>query len=152
MITPIQPINILLVEDNPGDVELTEDALRRSKVVTKVSVVGDGEDAIEFLRARSTGKPEPLPDLVLLDLNLPRKDGMEVLKEIREDPELKHTPVVVLTTSEAERDILASYRLGANCFISKPVDLNEFRKVVESIDDFWFTIVKLPSKGDGRWS
>jgi two-component system response regulator len=139
------PINILLVEDNPGDVELTEDALRRSKVATKVSVVTDGEDAMDYLRQQSAYEEETMPDLVLLDLNLPRKDGMEVLREMKEDPNLRHIPVVVLTTSEAERDILASYELGANCFISKPVDLTEFRKVVESIDDFWFTIVKLPS-------
>ncbi|HVL52457.1 MAG TPA: response regulator [Actinomycetota bacterium] len=142
MIQAYRPINILLVEDNPGDVELTEDALRRSKVTTKVAVVNDGEDALEYLNSRDDGS---MPDLVLLDLNLPKKDGMEVLKEMRGDPNLKHIPVVVLTTSEAERDILASYQLGANCFISKPVDLNEFRKVVESIDDFWFTIVKLPN-------
>jgi chemotaxis family two-component system response regulator Rcp1 len=140
-----RPINILLVEDNPGDVELTEDALRRSKVTTRVSVVNDGEDAMEYLRRQSSYQDESIPDLVLLDLNLPKKDGMEVLKEMREDPCLRHIPVVILTTSEAERDILASYKLGANCFISKPVDLNEFRKVVESIDDFWFTIVKLPN-------
>jgi len=142
MIQTYRPINILLVEDNPGDVELTEDALRRSKVTTKVAVVNDGEDALVYLNSRDDGS---MPDLVLLDLNLPKKDGMEVLKEMRGDPNLKHIPVVVLTTSEAERDILASYQLGANCFISKPVDLNEFRKVVESIDDFWFTIVKLPN-------
>jgi chemotaxis family two-component system response regulator Rcp1 len=140
-----RPINILLVEDNPGDVELTEDALRRSKVATKVSVVTDGEDAMDYLRQQSAYQEETMPDLVLLDLNLPRKDGMEVLREMKDDPNLRHIPVVVLTTSEAERDILASYELGANCFISKPVDLTEFRKVVESIDDFWFTIVKLPS-------
>jgi two-component system, chemotaxis family, response regulator Rcp1 len=140
-----RPINILLVEDNPGDVELTEDALRRSKVATRVSVVTDGEDAMDYLRRQSSYQDETMPDLVLLDLNLPRKDGMEVLKEMKDDRTLRHIPVVVLTTSEAERDILASYELGANCFISKPVDLTEFRKVVESIDDFWFTIVKLPS-------
>lgn len=141
---PFRPINILLVEDNPGDVELTQDALRRSKVATRVAVVTDGEDAMDYLRRSLGNEEEATPDLVLLDLNLPKKDGMEVLKEMKEDPNLKHIPVVILTTSEAERDILASYRLGANCFISKPVDLTEFRKVVESIDDFWFTIVKLP--------
>jgi two-component system, chemotaxis family, response regulator Rcp1 len=147
---PFRPINILLVEDNPGDVELTEDALRRSKVATRVSVVNDGDDAMEYLRRQSSYRDECIPDLVLLDLNLPKKDGMEVLKEMREDEGLKHIPVVILTTSEAERDILASYKLGANCFISKPVDLNEFRKVVESIDDFWFTIVKLPNHSANR--
>ena len=143
MAPPFRPINILLVEDNPGDVELTQDALRRSKVATRVAVVTDGEQAMDYLQ-RGGSEDEATPDLVLLDLNLPKKDGMEVLKEMKEDPNLKHIPVVILTTSEAERDILASYRLGANCFISKPVDLTEFRKVVESIDDFWFTIVKLP--------
>lgn len=143
MIMPLHSINILLVEDNPGDVELTQDALLRSKVATNVDVVADGEDAMEYLRRRPNGAA---PDLVLLDLNLPKKDGMEVLREMREDSNLRYIPVVVLTTSEAERDILESYELGANCFISKPVDLNEFRKVVESIDDFWFTIVKLPPR------
>lgn len=146
MIPLLRPIGILLVEDNPGDVELTEDALRRSKMATEISVMTDGEDAMAFLRQRCDPAGEPLPDLVLLDLNLPKKDGMEVLREIRQDPELKHIPIVILTTSEAEKDILTSYQLGANCFISKPVDLNEFRKVVESIDDFWFTIVKLPAR------
>jgi two-component system, chemotaxis family, response regulator Rcp1 len=141
---PFRPINILLVEDNPGDIELTQDALRRSKVATRVAVVTDGEDAMDYLRRSIGNEEEATPDLVLLDLNLPKKDGMEVLKEMKDDPNLKHIPVVILTTSEAERDILASYRLGANCFIRKPVDLTEFRKVVESIDDFWFTIVKLP--------
>lgn len=143
MMAPFSPIDILLVEDNPGDVELTQDALRRSKVATRVAVVNDGEDAMAYLQT-SGGDGQPTPDLVLLDLNLPRKDGMEVLREMKEDPKLRHIPVVILTTSEAERDILLSYRLGANCFISKPVDLDEFRKVVETIDDFWFTIVKLP--------
>lgn len=143
MMAPFSPIDILLVEDNPGDVELTQDALRRSKVATRVAVVNDGEDAMQYLQT-SGGDGQPTPDLVLLDLNLPRKDGMEVLREMKEDPKLRHIPVVILTTSEAERDILLSYRLGANCFISKPVDLDEFRKVVETIDDFWFTIVKLP--------
>ena len=140
-----RPIKILLVEDNPGDVELTQDALLKSKVVTEVAVVGDGEEAMEYLRRQGRYAEELPPDLVLLDLNLPKKDGLEVLKELREATDLKHIPVVVLTTSEAERDILASYQLGANCFISKPVDLTQFRIVVESIDDFWFTIVKLPS-------
>lgn len=146
MIPLLRPISILLVEDNPGDVELTEDALRRSKMATEVSVMTDGEDAMAYLRQQCGHGDETFPDLILLDLNLPKKDGMEVLKEVRQDPALKHIPVVILTTSEAEKDILTSYQLGANCFISKPVDLNEFRKVVESIDDFWFTIVKLPAR------
>ena len=145
MMFDFRPIKILLVEDNPGDVELTQDALLKSKVVTEVAVVGDGEEAMEYLRRQGRYAEELPPDLVLLDLNLPKKDGLEVLKELREATDLKHIPVVVLTTSEAERDILASYQLGANCFISKPVDLTQFRIVVESIDDFWFTIVKLPS-------
>lgn len=134
------PIEILLVEDNPADVRLTQEALREGKVKNNLSVARDGEEALAFLRRDGATRP----DLILLDLNLPRRDGREVLKEIKADPDLRRIPVVVLTTSEAEVDILKSYELHANCYITKPVDLEQFITVVKSIDDFWLTIVKLP--------
>lgn len=134
------PIEILLVEDNPADVRLTQEALREGKVKNNLSVARDGEEALAFLRREGQARP----DLILLDLNLPRRDGREVLKEIKADPELRRIPVVVLTTSSAEVDILKSYELHANCYITKPVDLDQFITVVKSIDDFWLTIVKLP--------
>jgi len=134
------PIEILLVEDNPADVRLTQEALREGKVKNNLSVARDGEEALAFLRRYDA----PRPDLILLDLNLPRRDGREVLKEIKDDPQLRMIPVVVLTTSAAESDILKSYSLHANCYITKPVDLDQFITVVKSIDDFWLTIVRLP--------
>jgi chemotaxis family two-component system response regulator Rcp1 len=134
------PIEILLVEDNPADVRLTQEALREGKVKNNLSVARDGEEALAFLRREGA----PRPDLILLDLNLPRRDGREVLKEIKDDPQLRMIPVVVLTTSAAEGDILKSYSLHANCYITKPVDLDQFITVVKSIDDFWLTIVRLP--------
>jgi len=134
------PIEILLVEDNPADVRLTQEALREGKVKNNLSVARDGEEALAFLRREGA----PRPDLILLDLNLPRRDGREVLKEIKDDPQLRMIPVVVLTTSAAESDILKSYSLHANCYITKPVDLDQFITVVKSIDDFWLTIVRLP--------
>jgi len=134
------PIEILLVEDNPADVRLTREALREGKVRNNLSVARDGEEALAFLRREG----EVRPDLILLDLNLPRRDGREVLKEIKTDPRLMSIPVVVLTTSAAEADIVKSYALHANCYITKPVDLEQFITVVKSIDDFWLTIVKLP--------
>ncbi len=133
-------IEILLVEDNPGDVRLTIEALRDSKVRNNLQVAVDGVDALRRLRARDA----PRPDLILLDLNLPKKDGREVLAEIKADPALKTIPVVILTTSRAEQDVLRSYELQANCYISKPVDLEQFMTVVKSIEDFWLTIVTLP--------
>lgn len=139
-----RPIEILLVEDNPGDVDLTKEALGEGKVVNNLHVVEDGIEALAFLRRQGTYAGSALPDLILLDLNLPRKDGREVLAEIKEDPELKLIPVVVLTTSEAERDVLKAYSLHANCYITKPVDLNQFIDVVKAIEDFWFAVVKLP--------
>lgn len=141
-----KPIEILLVEDNPADVRLTEEALREGKVRNNLHVARDGVEAIEFLRGRGKFAGAVRPDLVLLDLNLPRKDGREVLAEIKEDPELCAIPVVVLTTSSAEADILKSYKLHANCYITKPVDLEQFVVVVKSIDDFWLTVVRLPSE------
>jgi chemotaxis family two-component system response regulator Rcp1 len=136
-----RPIEILLVEDNPGDADIAREGLEDSKVSNKLHVVADGEEAIAFLR--QTGKYEqvPRPDLILLDLNLPRKDGREVLAEVKFDNELKHIPVVVLTSSEKEEDILRSYQLHANCYITKPLKFTEFVKVVKSIESFWFSIV-----------
>jgi chemotaxis family two-component system response regulator Rcp1 len=137
-------IEILLVEDNPGDVRLTQEALREGKVKNRLHVARDGVEAIEFLRRQGKHADAQRPDLVLLDLNLPRKDGRQVLAEIKNDPELKTLPVVVLTTSSAEADILRTYSLHANCYIQKPVDLDQFVSVVRSIDDFWLTVVRLP--------
>ena len=135
-----RPVHILLVEDNEGDVRLTREALREAKVRNELHVVNDGVEAIEYLATATR-----LPDLILLDLNLPRKDGREVLAEIRADERVSHIPVVVLTTSSAEEDVLRSYKLRANCYITKPVDLTEFMKVIHTIDDFWLQIVQLPS-------
>jgi CheY-like chemotaxis protein len=133
-----------LVEDNPGDVRLTVEALKESKVRNNMSVVCDGAEAIAFLRRQGAHKKAPRPDIILLDLNLPKKDGREVLAEIKQDPDFKRIPVVILTTSKAEEDILRTYNLHANCYITKPVNLNQFMLVVKAIEDFWFMIVKLP--------
>src|SRR5688500_14333698 len=132
-----QPINILLVEDNPGDVRLTVEALKEGKVHNHLSVVSDGVEALAFLRNQGPYTDAPRPDLMLLDLNLPKKDGREVLAEIKDDPNLRRIPVVVLTTSEAEADVLKSYALHANCYITKPVDLEQFIDVIGTIEDFW---------------
>ncbi|MHB1048165.1 MAG: response regulator [Thermoanaerobaculia bacterium] len=139
------PIEILLVEDNPADVRLTREALKDAKVLNNLSVVMDGEEAMAFLRRQGRHAEAPRPDLILLDLNLPRKDGREVLAEVKEDESLRSIPVVILTTSKSEADILRSYDLHANCYISKPVGLEEFLRVVESIEDFWLSVVRLPS-------
>lgn len=141
-----QPIEVLLVEDNPGDVRLTREALRDGKVHNNLSVVPDGVEALAFLRREGKYADVPRPDVILLDLNLPKKDGREVLEDIKADPALRRIPVVVLTSSEAERDIAQAYALHANCYITKPVDLDQFITVVKSIEDFWFTIVKLPAE------
>ena len=143
----MKPIEILLVEDNPADVRLTQEALREGKVRNNLHVARDGEEALAFLRRQGKYADSPRPDLVLLDLNLPRRDGREVLGDIKDDAELKTIPVVVLTTSSAETDILRSYSLHANCYITKPVDLDQFVTVVKSIDDFWLTVVRLPKEG-----
>src|SRR5215469_11570930 len=140
-----RPIEILLVEDNPGDVRLTVEALRESKVRNNLQVATDGVQALAYLRHEGQYAGAVRPDLVLLDLNLPRKDGREVLAEIKADSELKTIPVVVLTTSSAEQDVLRIYELQANCYITKPVDLEQFITVVRSIQDFWVTIVTLPN-------
>lgn len=139
-----KPIDILLVEDSDADIRLTIEALKESKVSNRLHIVRDGEEAMEFLRRRGEYADAPFPDLILLDLNLPRKDGREVLAEIKSDHELKQIPVVILTTSKAEEDVLKAYRLHANCYVTKPVDLEQFITVVKSIEDFWFTVVKLP--------
>lgn len=144
----VQPIEILLVEDNPGDVDLTREALESGKIKNLLHVAVNGEEAMAFLRHKGKYTHAPRPDLVLLDLNLPRMDGREVLAEIKSDDNLKRIPVVVLTSSKAEEDILKTYNLHANCYITKPIDLLQFLKVVHFIEDFWFTIVKLPPKED----
>jgi chemotaxis family two-component system response regulator Rcp1 len=142
----LRPIEILLVEDSPGDVRLTREALRDAKVSNNLHVVRDGVEALAFLRRQGDQFAEcPRPDLILLDLNLPRKSGHEVLEEIKADGALRRIPVVILTTSQAEQDVLRTYDLHANCYITKPVDLDQFIAVVRSIEDFWLTIVRLPS-------
>ena len=140
------PIEILLVEDNPGDVRLTLEALKESKVHNNISVVTDGVEALAFLRQENKFSNSPCPDIVLLDLNLPKKTGIEVLTEIKNDKNLKHIPVVILTTSKDEEDILKTYTQHANAYVTKPVDFDKFLHVVKSIEDFWLNIVKLPHK------
>jgi CheY-like chemotaxis protein len=142
----LKPIEILLVEDNVGDVRLTQEALKESRLIVKLTVARDGMEAMEFLRGASGHMSTSSPDLILLDLNLPRKDGREVLQEIKNDADLKRIPVVVLTTSAAESDILATYGFHANCYITKPVDMDQFIKIVQMLEEFWFTIVKLPPR------
>ncbi|HEY3116608.1 MAG TPA: response regulator [Chloroflexota bacterium] len=139
-----RPVEILLVEDNPGDVRLTTEGLKEGKIRNHLNVVADGVEAMAYLRREGKYTGSPRPDLILLDLNLPRKDGREVLAEIKADDVLRRIPVVVLTTSSAEQDIIASYNLSANCYVTKPVDFTTFVEVVKSIEDFWFTIVRLP--------
>jgi CheY-like chemotaxis protein len=140
-----ESIDILLVEDNEGDARLAKEAMRDSKISNTLHHVGDGEEAMEFLYQKGKHADAPRPDLILLDLNLPRKDGRAVLEEVKTDENLKRIPVVILTTSSDEQDILRSYNLHANCYITKPIDLTQFLKVVQSIEDFWLTIVKLPN-------
>ncbi|MFB3889527.1 MAG: response regulator [Candidatus Bathyarchaeia archaeon] len=139
-------VDILLVEDNPGDVRLTKEALRDAKVLNEVYVARDGVEAMDFLHKANSFSKVPSPDLILLDLNLPRKDGREVLAEIKEDPTLKRIPVVILTTSKAEDDVFKTYNLHANAYITKPVDLNRFIEIMQTLKEFWFEIVSLPSK------
>ena len=139
-----RPANFLLVEDNPGDVRLTQEALKSHKVQNNLHVVTDGEEAMAFLRKQGKYKDAPRPDIILLDLNLPKKDGREVLAEIKSDQNLKTIPVVIISSSEAEQDIIKSYDLNANCYVTKPVNFDQFIKAVQSINEFWLTIVKLP--------
>lgn len=142
----VKIIDILVVEDNAGDARLIREVLNDNKLYSTLYMVKDGVEALEFLHNKGKYKTAPKPDLIILDLNLPRKDGREVLAEIKSDENLKHIPIVIMTISQAEEDILKSYNLHANCFITKPIDLNQFIKVVKSIEDFWFSIVKLPPK------
>lgn len=141
--TPAVPIEILLVEDNPGDIRLTREALKDAKVRNHLSVVMDGAEAIAYLRKEGKHRNAIQPDLILLDLNLPKRNGREVLENIKGDEALRHIPVVILTTSQAEQDVIAGYRLHANAYVTKPVDLEQFLKVVGSIEEFWLEIVKL---------
>jgi len=143
-----RPVEILLVEDNPGDVRLTAEALQDGKVWNRLSVAPDGVEALAFLRRKGTHVAAPRPDVILLDLNLPKKDGREVLAEIKSDTDLRRIPVVILTTSKAEEDIVKTYDLHANCYITKPVDLEQFLSVVKAIEDFWLCVVKLPAAAE----
>ena len=144
--TAARPIDVLLVEDDPGDVLMTQEAFADYKIANRLTVVSNGEDAIAYMHKQGQFADVPTPDLVLLDLNLPRRDGREVLHEIKSDPDLRRIPVVVLTTSEAEEDILAAYDLHANAYVRKPVDFEQFVIAVRAIDDFFITVVRLPPR------
>lgn len=148
MQTEVKPVEILMVEDNDGDIFLTMEALKEAKIHNSINVVHDGVEAMEFLRRQGKYSDAPRPDLILLDLNLPRKDGREVLAEIKPDPEFRSIPVVVLTTSQAEQDIARAYDLHANCYIVKPVDFRSLMNIVRAIEDFWLSLVKLPHHGE----
>ncbi|MBI2361796.1 MAG: response regulator [Elusimicrobia bacterium] len=139
-----RPIQVLLVEDDPGDVRLTQEALKSAKLMVRMEVVSDGEQALGYLRGTGAYAGAVRPDLVLLDLNLPRVDGREVLAAVKSDPGLRAIPIVVLTTSSAEADILKAYGLGGNCYITKPIGFDEFRRIVRGIEEFWFEVGKLP--------
>ena len=138
------PIRVLLVEDNPGDAHLTRDTLEQSKLLVHITVTTDGEDALDYLLGRGSYVGAELPDLIVLDLNLPKLGGREVLAEMKKHEQLRSIPVVVLTSSDAERDVVMSYQLGASCYVTKPVGLEAFQAIVRSIESFWFTVVKLP--------
>lgn len=142
----LREIEILLIDDNVGDVLLTKEALKGAKIHNTVNVARDGVEAMEFLRREGQFANAPRPDLVFLDLNMPRKNGSEVLAEMKQDPDLRLIPVVVLTSSDADEDVLKAYHLHANCYVTKPVDLDQMIKAVQAIDDFWVTVVKLPPK------
>ena len=146
--TMLKPIEILLVEDNPGDADLARDALEHSKIKNNLVVVEDGVEAMNYLKKEGKYKSVTHPDLILLDLNLPKKDGRQVLAEIKANESLKRIPVVILTTSQDEADVMQSYNLHANCYVTKPIDLKQFMKVVKSIEDFWLSIVVLPPDGE----
>ncbi len=142
----IEPFEILLVEDNPGDVFLTQEAFREGRLAHRLSVVEDGEEAMRFLRREGKHSNAPQPDLILLDLNLPKKDGRELLGEVKTDPELRQIPVIVLTTSKAEQDVARAYKLHANCYLTKPIQMDDFLKTIRSVEEFWLSVVRLPSK------
>ncbi len=137
---------ILLVEDNPGDVLLTREVFNEGRLAHRLSAVGDGEEAIQFLRHEGKYQDAPRPDVILLDLNLPKKDGRELLAEIKEDPSLRNIPIIVLTTSDAEQDVWRAYRLHANCYLTKPIEVDDFIRKIRSLEDFWLTVVRLPGK------
>jgi two-component system, chemotaxis family, response regulator Rcp1 len=143
-----RPIHILMVEDDPADVRLTQEALKNKKVLTTMDTVPDGLEAMSYLHKDGPYAAMPRPDLILLDLNMPRMDGREVLAELQKDPKLRCIPVIVLTTSEGEEDVLSAYDMNANCYITKPVDWKQFIRVVELIEDFWLTVVRLPKESD----
>ncbi len=143
------PFEILLVEDSPADVRLTKEALREGKIWHKLVVMGDGVEAMAYLKREPPYADAYPPDIILLDLNLPRKDGREVLTEIKNSPDLKRIPVIILTTSKSDKDVLASYNLRANAYITKPVEINQFMKVMKTFDEFWFTMVRLPERRKG---
>jgi two-component system, chemotaxis family, response regulator Rcp1 len=143
-----RPVEILIVEDNQGDIRLTREALKESTLRNNLHVAEDGIEAMAFLHRQGPYQNAPTPDLILLDLNLPRKDGRQVLAEVKNDPVLQRIPVVILTTSSADQDIVDTYNLHANCYVVKPVGLNEFLRIVKAIEDFWLTIVRLPSHGE----
>ena len=145
MVKDNRPINILLIEDNPGDVRLTQEAFKEGKMSTKLDIVMDGVEAIKYLRKQGEYKGSSTPDLILLDLNLPKRDGREVLEEIKSDPDLKRIPIVILTTSNAEQDIIKSYNLHVNCYINKPVDFDKFFDIIQKIQEFWLKTAILPT-------
>lgn len=141
-----KPVEILLVEDNEADIRLTQEGLREAKIWNNLNIVRDGEEAMDYLNKKGECQDAVTPDLILMDINLPKKDGCEVLKEIKNDKKLAHIPVVILTTSEAEKDIVKSYKLHANCYVTKPMGMDQFVDVIKAIENFWFSIVKLPAK------
>ncbi len=140
-------MHLLLVEDNPGDVRLTQEALKEGDMNHELTVVSDGEEALKFLRKEAPYENRPLPDLIFLDLNLPKKTGIEVLKDIKAEPDIRMIPVLILTTSEADQDIQAAYQSKANCYITKPVDINQFIEVIQRVENFWLKVATLPSQG-----
>jgi chemotaxis family two-component system response regulator Rcp1 len=143
----VKPVEILLVDDSPSDVRLTKEAIKESKMFNNITVARDGVEAMAYLHKEGKYSDAIRPDLILLDLNMPRKDGRETLAEIKADPDLKRIPVVILTVSKAEEDVLKAYNLYANCYVTKPMDIEQFSKIVKTIDDFWFSIVTLPPNG-----